>query len=100
MDKEITKDVLINFIEDLYTSKYDFNYKIEEDFRSYILVEIFKITPVGTVYNRCNYESYKEAIEHFKSLFDEFLKQFYISMTNNIINPMMDDLRKININNY
>ena len=94
MDKEVTKDVFVDFIEDLYKSKYDFNYEIKEDLRGYISVEIFKITHVGTVYNRCVYESYKEAIEHFSSLFDKFLKQFYISVTNNIINPMMNGIKK------
>jgi hypothetical protein len=92
METEVTKDIMVDFIEDLYKSKYDFNYEIKEDFRSYISVEIFKIIPTGTVYNRCVYESYKEAIQHFSSLFDQFLKKFYISVTNNLINPIMSNV--------
>lgn len=80
------------YVEDFYKAKYDFSYQVRKNIRQHIEVEIFKITPIGTVINHCVYKTYQEAIEDFSNLFDHFLRNFYQSVNDNLINPIMENV--------
>ncbi len=94
LTSKVTKDILEDYINTKYQSQYDFSYQVRKNIRQHIEVEIFKTIPLGTIFNRCVYESYQEAIDNFSRLFDNFLKQFYILVTDKIINPMMKNVDK------
>jgi hypothetical protein len=92
LTSKVTKDILEDYINTKYQSQYDFSYQVRKNIRQHIEVEIFKIIPTGTVINHCVYKTYQEAIEDFSNLFDHFLRNFYQSVNDNLINPIMENV--------